>query len=101
MLDGNQINRSSSTSGISPQPLTEPYVKLSLHTALLTLFLILTPPLLLTLANFIFGLANPFAPFPLQKLLRYYGLVRHSQTHRYALDILESRFSREASLRIA
>ncbi|MCX8492020.1 MAG: hypothetical protein ORN54_13240, partial [Cyclobacteriaceae bacterium] len=61
-----------------------PCLRLSPHTALLTLFILLAHPLLLTLANFIFGLANPFAPFPLQKLLHYYELVRHSQSLRYA-----------------
>ncbi len=37
--------------------------------------------------------AKPFAPFPLQKLLHYYDLVRHSTTLRLPLEYLELQLS--------
>ena len=72
-----------------PQPLTEPYVKLSLHTALHVPHKVPSlrkspaPPIAGWPAIY-FGHVSPFAPFPLQKPHHYYELIRPCALHRYS-----------------
>ena len=63
-----------------PKPLTEPYVTVSRHTALLIL-IYKYKLILFQVGKLYFKLANPFAPLPLQELHHYYELVRHLTLH--------------------
>ncbi len=83
---------SSSRGDFHPPALTEPYVKLSLHTALTM------QPLSITALRFApkssrlvaplpyAAWFTPFAPFPLQKFLHYYGMIRPCGVRWYSMS---------------
>ena len=85
-----RIEWSSRPRELPPQSLTEPYVRLSPHTALHvprklpSLHISKAPPICSWLMIY-FGHVSPFAPFPLQKLLHYYELIRPCAPLRYFL----------------
>ena len=84
------LRKSSRPRELPPQSLTEPYVRLSPHTALHvprklpSLHISKAPPICSWLMIY-FGHVSPFAPFPLQKLLHYYELIRLCAPLRYFL----------------
>jgi hypothetical protein len=83
------LAKSSRPRELPPQSLTEPYVRLSPHTVLhiphklLSLHKSKAPPVCSWLMIQT-GHVSPFAPFPLQKLHHYYGLIRPCALHRYS-----------------
>jgi len=83
------FNGSSRLRDLPPQTLTEPYVRLSPHTALHVPCKLpsLRKSLVLPISGwpkFYFGHVSPFAPFPLQKLHHYYELIRPCALHWYS-----------------
>jgi hypothetical protein len=72
----NANKRSSRQGEFHPKPLTEPCLKVSLHTALL-ISRCKYKLILRKVGKLLLKLANPFAPLPLQELHHYYELVRH------------------------
>lgn len=82
---------SSSRGDFHPPALTEPYVKLSLHTALTMQPLGITalrfaPKSSRLVASLPYAAwFTPFAPFPLQKFPHYYGMIRPCGVRWYSM----------------